>query len=806
MTTEMMLVTAEYVGGKITLKFYDSTKRRMISVDAGKYDPYCYTLGGNTKLHDLLEDKEKGYTKAWRNAESPKWEDSISVRNSYLYDNDLRPGMWYVVENGKMTKRKIGMDGNSSEILERIFAGDVGRGMPDKERYKERMQETTVMLNEPIPDMYRVAFDIEIGGTNTEGIEPKSPTRPVTAISFASPTEATCLLVGTGKNRKVKARDGTVIEVIEYENESQMLEAAFERLGRYPFWVTYYGREFDLPYLYHRASTLGITAQRKIMREGDFGITPTKSVHIDAFDIFSNPALYAYAFGAKYESFGLEAVATAMFGGKKTSSGDRASTMTADILAEYCYTDSRLTYDLTSYDDNTVMQMLTILARISCLGMDTISETRVSTWIQSMWHHDHRRMGCIIPRRVQLDEKTTKHNITHAESVIKDKKYRGGMVMEQKLGTYWNMTVLDFASMYPHIIQIHNLSYETIMCPHDDCRDNHIPGTSYWKCKKRNGILPMAIGTLRELRVKYYKMLSKDPSLDKQRQSTYSTIAGTIKVLMNASYGVAGSEHFGMYFLPVADSTTAAGRKIISDTVEISEAMGVEVLYGDTDSLFVTKVTPEIIEKIITETRDMHGVELEIDKEYRYALMTGLKKNYLGIREDGSADIKGLTGKKSNVPPYIRNAFSDSIDILSEVSDESDLQTAKKEISDLIRDRISRIRAGDVSLSDMTYAMRITKPLSEYGKPPQHVKAASMLESKYGVKIGVGATVRFVKSKGTVRPFELARISDIDSEKYVTQLRSTMDQILPALGMSTESVISGNVQANMESYIKNPSK
>ena len=35
-----------------------------------------------------------------------------------------------------------------------------------------------------------------------------------------------------------------------------------------------------------------------------------------------------------------------------------------------------------------------------------------------------------------------------------------------------------------------------------------------------------------------------------------------------------------------------------------------------------------------------HGVELEVDKEFRYVVLSNRKKNYLGVTKDGKADGK----------------------------------------------------------------------------------------------------------------------------------------------------------------------
>ena len=221
---------------------------------------------------------------------------------------------------------------------------------------------------------------------------------------------------------------------------------------------------------------------------------------------------------------------------------------------------------------------------------------------------------------------------------------------------------MDFASLYPSIIKVKNLSYETVRCPHEECKTNAIPDTAHWACTKKNGITSLLIGSLRDLRVNYYKNLSNDQSLTEDQRQQYTVVSQALKVILNASYGVMGAELFPLYFLPAAEATTAVGRHIIVKTIEKCEDSGITVLYGDTDSLFIKNPTEEQIVKVIEEAKKDHGVDLEVDKEYRYVVLSDRKKNYLGVTKKGKVDIKGLTGKKSHTPTFIKTIFYELTD------------------------------------------------------------------------------------------------------------------------------------------------
>ncbi|WP_420888017.1 DNA polymerase domain-containing protein [Candidatus Nitrosotenuis chungbukensis] len=214
------------------------------------------------------------------------------------------------------------------------------------------------------------------------------------------------------------------------------------------------------------------------------------------------------------------------------------------------------------------MKLLVVISRIARMPIDDIARMGVSQWIRSLLYYEHRHRNALIPRREEIDAKS--QGVLN-DAVIKDKKYRGGLVVDPTEGIHFNVTVMDFASLYPSIIKVRNLSYETVRCPHEECKKNTIPDTNHWVCTKYNGITSLLIGSLRDLRVNYYKSLSKKAKTEEQRQ-LYTVVSQALKVILNASYGVMGAEIFPLYFLPAAEATTAIGRYIIMETIKKFQA------------------------------------------------------------------------------------------------------------------------------------------------------------------------------------------------------------------------------------------
>src|SRR6202035_4791196 len=64
--------------------------------------------------------------------------------------------------------------------------------------------------------------------------------------------------------------------------------------------------------------------------------------------------------------------------------------------------------------------------------------------------------------------------------------------------------------------------------------------------------------------------------------------SNAIKILMNSFYGVLGTSACRFYNPALANSITGAGREILLWSKRWFETAGFTVLYGDTDSLFVS--------------------------------------------------------------------------------------------------------------------------------------------------------------------------------------------------------------------------
>ncbi len=171
---------------------------------------------------------------------------------------------------------------------------------------------------------------------------------------------------------------------------------------------------------------------------------------------------------------------------------------------------------------------------------------------------------------------------------------------------------------------------------------------------------------------------------------------------------------------------------------------------------------------MIEQAKIDHGVDLEVDKTYRYCVLSNRKKNYLGVTMDGKVDVKGLTGKKSHTPGFIKKLFFELVDVLSKVQTMDDFVFAKKEISEKIAICGKKVEAKEIPLEDLAFNVMLSKAPSEYVKTiPQHIRAAKQLESIREIKRGDRIAYIKTLNKPGVKPVELAKKEEMDSKKYM---------------------------------------
>ena len=349
-----------------------------------------------------------------------------------------------------------------------------------------------------------------------------------------------------------------------------------------------------------------------------------------------------------------------------------------------------------------------------------------------------------------------------------DATFEGATVLEPKKGFYRDpIATLDFASLYPSIMQAHNLCYSTLLTHAqtkelDESQYTKTPNGHYFVNQSvRPGILPEILGELLSARKRAKKDMkaAKDPL-------TKSVMNGrqlALKVSANSVYGFTGATVGQLPCLQISSSVTAFGRVMIDKTKERVETTftiangypaDAVVIYGDTDSVMIKFGVKTVAEAIalglkaapeITAALFKPPIALEFEKVYKpYLLMN--KKRYAGLYWTNSdkfdkLDTKGLETVRRDNCGLVRTTIAH---VLNRILIHSDVEGAKayvkRQIADLLQNKV------DISMLVISKSM---KSPEEYVNKQPHVELAIRMALRDKATAPVtGDRVPYVITKG----------------------------------------------------------
>jgi len=384
----------------------------------------------------------------------------------------------------------------------------------------------------------------------------------------------------------------------------------------------------------------------------------------------------------------------------------------------------------------------------------------------------------------------------------------GGYVMDSTPGLYRNVLVLDFKSLYPSIIRTFFIDPLGLAVP----GENPVPGFVDALFSRKLHILPQLIESLWAAR-------------DEAKQSDNAPLSQAIKIIMNSFYGVLGTTGCRFYSQQLASSITRRGHEIILQSKDWIQAQGYDVIYGDTDSVFVwLGKESQDSDGHVVGTRLMHGLNqwwqeelqtryqieshLEVEYETHYlrffmptirGMSTGSKKRYAGLsarrivdtisKESTSDDSASSSRKQATlVVKGLEAARTDWTPLAREFQKELFRRIFNDEpFESFVRQTAQQLNEGKLD-EQLVYRKRIRRDLADYQRNvPPHIKAARKLSSH-------GNTIRYLITRNGPEPAE-AQESAIDYQHYMDkQLAPAADSILQFMDTSFQAITDAQLQ------------
>lgn len=592
---------------------------------------------------------------------------------------------------------------------------------------------------------------------------------------------------------------------------------------------------FDIPYLLNRAKALEkkspvlkrfpdlgrIKNLKAVMRDttfqsSAFGKRENVETSITGRVIFDLlPYMYR---NHKLSSYSLNSVSAEFLGQQKEdvhhsiiSTLQMGTDADRRRLAVYCIKDAYLPLQL--MNKLSVMVNHIEMARVTGVPLDFILTRGQQIKVFSMLLRKTRKEGLLIPNM-------PKHGSDQ------DQTFEGATVIEPKKAYYEvPIATLDFASLYPSIMQGYNLCYTTLVSQQDIGRltagtdyEKSPSGHVFVKNTTKKGILPQILDELLSARTRAKRDMKVATSPEEKAVQNGRQLA--LKISANSVYGFTGATVGQLPCLAIASSVTSYGRNLLLETRTFVETKytvangykyNADVVYGDTDSVMINFGPPgveeamKLAEKAADEVSEIfpNPIKLEFEKVYfPYLLMA--KKRYAGLLwtnpvKYDKLDAKGLeTVRRDNCLLVRRMVDTCLRRILIDRDVPGAIEYAKGVISDLLQNKM------DISMLVITKSLGKSADDADYSAKQAHVELAMRMKKRDpGTAPNVGDRVPYViiqaakgapayeKSEDPV--YVLDNNLPIDTEYYLTnQLSNPLTRIFEPIIPNPQTLLSGD--------------
>jgi DNA polymerase II len=490
----------------------------------------------------------------------------------------------------------------------------------------------------------------------------------------------------------------------------------------------------------------------------------------------------------RMEEYSLDAVSKEVLGEGKAVTGDPRDRIDEIVhnykhdlpaFALYARTDARLAYQIVEK-----LNLVTLaFARSKLAGM---TPDRVAASIASfdfLYLTELEKKDIVAPSVRSSDSRV------HVAQ-------QGGHVLEPLTGIHRNVWVFDFKSLYPSIIRTFNI--DPLSFTEDPTSDDDLILTPGGAFKRAPAILPKMLDEL-------------FPQRESAKQRGDNVAANAIKILMNSFYGVLGTPACRFYNPSLANSITGTGKELLLWSKSWFEHAGYQVLYGDTDSLFVraagddansardmgkqlaAALNLEIAQYIEQRWQVTSRLEMKFEKLYTRLFLPHARHSTRGASKRYAGLLHGTEQVEFVGMEVVRRDWTS---LAKQVQRELYQRLFTDQAVDrYLADVVSKVRGGALDQS-LVYRKNLRKDAEEYtATTPPHVAAARKSSQP------LGRSISYVMTTAGAEPIDNIKHS-LDREHYVAkQIRPVAEPVLETLGLDFERVIGDDRQFDLLSQL-----
>lgn len=421
------------------------------------------------------------------------------------------------------------------------------------------------------------------------------------------------------------------------------------------------------------------------------------------------------------------------------------------------------------------------LSRLSGIPLQRVARTSPGTAISAMQVATALKGGILVPYKKREPEAFK----SGVDLVVTDK---GGLTYLPRPGAHENVGELDFASMYPSLMDRYNISPETINCA--CCRPGlPVPEIRAHTCLRRRGLVPDTIAPilLKRRLLKERQKAAKDPEtreLFRKRQTA-------LKWLLVVSFGFLGYRNARFGRIEAHEAVTAWGREKLLSAKEIAEREGFVFLHGLTDAIWVKKggAAEEeyrgLSERITAET----GMPIALEGVYRWLAFLPSKRNrsvavpnrFAGAFTNGEVKARGIALRRSDTPPLVAALQRELLVRMAEAGGLSELRAMLPELAGRVDAAVSELRCGRIPVEGLAIARRLSKAPERYVANTAAAAVTRELCGR-GVDLRPGSKIRYLLADRGGRAMGFLDGTETpDVPRYEAMLREAADELMNAI-------------------------
>ena len=502
---------------------------------------------------------------------------------------------------------------------------------------------------------------------------------------------------------------------------------------------------------------------------------------------------------------------------------DREWAERPDEVLEYCVRDTVLPLDILGRLQSVARKEA--LASVSLTTVETASAGTTSQWIDSLVIRLADRSDVAVPTTISGPRRRD--------------QIAGGYVHEVDAGISPWVVVLDFKSMYPSIMIANNICSTTLVRDNSTADTHSVSPTTqtrYISKDERLGLVPHLLEQLMQSRDRHKAALAEASAAgDEAEAFLQDQLQYAVKILMNSFYGVFASSFYRFTHPDLGASITEWARHNIRGIIAQVEEDGHEVVYSDTDSIFVrSPVDKRAPIKRPDEGDDSLGewevakrdalrfgeqladrftredAELEFETALSAFFSHGAKKRYVGrvVWPREEMLIRGYEGRRTDSFALLTRTMTEMFEMILDGEEWAAVEMTKSVIDD-VKERSTE--AADLIISRSCKgtlrrdgSVDFTKVYDDPNGLP-YVRAA-----KEGIRRGLpftpGMKVGYIVTNATSSPMtgEPWLVDEIgekapkyDPDYYARRLAKSLGRITEAFGWSETELLSGSRQQSI---------